>query len=80
MICEYELRFSGNPIWCKVDATTEEIRDCLKTGLLRNVQVDVVKLFTVAEEESMVYDIKAHLSGEGNAWWICQENQDEKES
>ena len=67
-ICEYELQFSGIPIWCKVDASTGEIRTALTTGLLRNVGVDKIKMFTVGEKESMVYDIKATLSGQGASW------------
>jgi hypothetical protein len=74
-ICEYELQFSGVPIWCKVDASTDEIRNALATGLLRNVGVDKIRLFTVGESEHMVYDIKAALSGQGTAWNVEQEGQ-----
>lgn len=74
--CEYELQFSGVPIWCKVDADTGEIRNCLVTGLLRNVGVDRIKMFTAGDGESMVYDIKATLSGQGASWNVEIEGED----
>lgn len=79
MICEYELQFSGVPIWCKVDADTGEIRTALVTGLLRNVGVDKIKMFTAGESESMVYDIKATLSGQGASWYVEVEKEPEDE-
>lgn len=69
-VCEYELQFANNAIWCKVDAEIREVEKLLETGLLRNVAVDRIKMFTVADSVSMVYDIKAALSGSKGKWYV----------
>jgi hypothetical protein len=67
IIYEFEFQFESQPtLWLRTDVTVQQALDCIKTGLLKNLAVARVKLFSISESNqsiSFVYDIAAAKSG-----------------
>ena len=70
---EAELKFKALSFPTRVDATTWEILECLKTGLFRNQAVESVALFSISgEEEAQVFVYNIEAAKSGNQPWSLQ--------
>ena len=72
---EADIKFKALPFPTRVDASTWEILEALKTGLFRNQAVESVALFSISGDEEaqiFVYNIEAAKSG-NQPWSVtCQ--------
>lgn len=71
LIYEFEFQFTSSiGIWVKADVDCLEAFEAIKTGLLRNHPVSLIKLFTISEDTTTVafiYDVTA--AKQGNTPW-----------
>ena len=74
-IYEAEIKFKALPFTTRVDVSTWDMLECLKSGLYKNQAVESVSLFSIHGDEEaqiFVYNIEAAKSGQQPWSVICQ--------